>query len=653
MATPVPVIRRGEIYLGGTYFPAKGKVRVANISVTPNPIAFGDTSKQGDTQVMSQLIQTSVTAGLGIYKGNPRTDTERFWTSTSETRYRNQICLPPLTYVMGKPASISTQDPILTHEYQNIQYFVWAGGLLYRWNDASATFSDNGTVINGWSSLLATLSGNPTDACIFKDYLYFAEDTNTQKMVLSGGSESLSAVAGASNLLVVWDEKLWKLYTTSGVWTTASTPSGGASGEVWTTGGIFPSGITPTKLMTFRNVSGDEVLAALTTVGLWLYDATTAKWRQTEVRIPPMPFGEKSVGEIFRDGKLYVTSGSMGVISIQSGNPFIIAPVGLDRDDGVPAVESGKVVSVRADFNWLFALLDGTSTVGADDTMWSGLGGPFDTPEWSSASGVLTLKTYNSGWHTLWQSDGAATPGYILDVSSAYTKRRVYWGSSGQIYCIDLPVSVYNPRFNPTPKFAVGPTEHVSSWFDYGSDVQDKIQAHFFARTTTCTSTETVTVYYQLDLDETVWTLLGSITSNGMTTLKPGDVQGIQCQMIRFKFVFSRGTSAALTPRLEFWAADFLKVLPATYAFVVTIDLSKAHRKLTPAALSKALRDLANPAITEGMIPFSYIDELDTEPQTHYGRISRLQGQAELGIDLRGQGWYQLSFMVPYLGDSV
>jgi len=202
MTSPVRVLNKNEVYLGGTFFNTRGKVRIANISVTPNPVAFGDTARQGDTQVMSQLIQTSPSGGSGVYKANPRTDQERFWTSELETRFRLQFCLPPLTYNMGQPSGITTNEPLLSREFIGIQYFVYAGGLLYRWNDASATFNDNGTATGGWSGLIATLAGNPRDATIFRDYLYFAYGASMEKMTASGGSEVVSAVSGAGALPV-------------------------------------------------------------------------------------------------------------------------------------------------------------------------------------------------------------------------------------------------------------------------------------------------------------------------------------------------------------------------------------------------------------------------------------------------------------------
>jgi hypothetical protein len=652
---PVSVVKPNEIVINGYRFRTKGRVRIANIAVTPNPITYGDTSRQGDTQVMSQLISITASGGSGVYRANPRTDIERFWTSAAETRYRLQISLPPLTYTLGRPSALVTEDPLLSREYANSQYFVFSGGKLYRWNDIAASFNDNGTVTGGWSALIATLTGNPTDAEVFKDYLYFAYDTATQKMVVSGGVETLSSVSGAARYLKVWDEKLWKLYLdSSNVWTTAYSSAGGAIAEAWTVGGTLPSHVTPTHLTTFRNVVGDEVLALLTNVGLWLYDASNAKWRQTEVRIPAMPTTQRSVGDIFRDGRLYFTTGNMGLIAVQPGNPFVVTPVGLDRDDGVPADESGKFVDVVSDFNWIFALLDGSVSLGNDELL-SGLAPPFDSPGWPTSQGLLTLRAFNGAWSTLWRSSPTSTPGYFLTVSGAYSKRRVYWGAGGNAYCQDLPDGVFNPRFNPTSKFAPGPVEHTTSWYDYGSDVQRKVQGHFWMRTTGCSATEIISVYYQRDLDESSWTLLDTLVDDGpdgMTELKPGGSTGVQCRLIRFKFVLSRGADADITPRIEFWAADFLRVLPATYAFVTMLDLSKAHNGRSPQQLVQILKDLSDPEITPNMIQFAYQDDLTAEPQTFWGRISRLQGETVGGAPQRGEGWFQLSFMVPYLGDA-
>jgi hypothetical protein len=98
-----------EIVLNGIRFPLKGPVRYANITVPPNPVAFGDSSKKGDTQSMSTQIQSSNTGGARIYRANSRTDTDRFWKSTCETRVREALTLPIRTTSMGKPSGLTTE----------------------------------------------------------------------------------------------------------------------------------------------------------------------------------------------------------------------------------------------------------------------------------------------------------------------------------------------------------------------------------------------------------------------------------------------------------------------------------------------------------------------------------------------------------------
>jgi hypothetical protein len=83
------------------------------------------------------------------------------------------------------------------------------------------------------------------------------------------------------------------------------------------------------------------------------------------------------------------------------------------------------------------------------------------------------------------------------------------------------------------------------------------------------------------------------------------------------------------------------------------VDLTASHDGQTPAQMVELLKSLADPTITPGMIQFSFQDDLSSEAQTYYGRISRLQGQTDMGTNLRGEGWFQLSFTVPYLRDSV
>lgn len=631
----VAILDPNEIYLGGYYFPTAGPVRVTNITVTPNPVLFGDTSKAGDSQVMSSFVQSSNTGGSGVYKANPRTDIDRFWTSEADTRFRALFTLPPLTTDLGKPAGLTSEEVRACIDYRNEQYFAWANKV-YRWIEATST----------WSAEERTLSTSPTDCIVFADKLFFAYTTAYDYRDSAG---TWATVSDDTSFFTIWDTKLWRLALVSGAWTIYSS----ADGTTWGAAeGSLPAGVNVHQMLTYRDANGDNVIILVTDVGLWIYDATNDRFLQTEVRIPRIISTEKSQASVFRDSKLYMNSGGLGMLSVQAGNPFVVTPMGLDLEDGVPTSEDGVIDAVSADFNWILAMIKSTGEADEDDRL-SGLAGPFDTAEWTLTTGISTLRAWNSGWHTLWKSGSDTLSSSVIAVSSAYDLRRIYWGANQGAFYQDIPTGVHNPRQNPTAAYEAGPASHITCWFDFGSEVQRKILGHFSVRTTRCTSTEKVTVYYATDLDDASWTLLGEITSDGLHTLKPGGVQGTQCRFVRFRFDLARGADSSLAPIVEFWASDFMRLLPAAYGFAVELDLTDGHKGQTPMQMLDAIKTLSDPSQTSQLVEFSYQDALDSSTRTHYARVSRLTGTEWGSEDRRGQASYTLSLMVPYLEDSL
>lgn len=628
----VNILPKNEVKIGDTYFPTVGPVRVTNISVTPNPVIFGETSQQGDTQVLSQLVQESVTGGSGIYKGNPRTDAERSWKSRAETRYRGFICLPPEAVDMGVPSAITSEPLTLSIEFRNIQYFAFATKF-YSWLNATAA----------WSALARTLGSNPTDAIVFRNALYIACGTSLEKW--DGTTWSIQAVP--ATYFTIWDTKLWRLAQSGLVWTIYWSTDGAA----WTAAGEFLASEAPTQLLVYRDVVGSTVIYVMTETGPYIYDATNTRFLQSDLRIPKVEAGFRVQGQVFRDAKLYFTSGGLGIVSAGAGNPFVASPVGLDQDDGVPAEDAGNITAIAADFNWLLALID-SSESGEEDDEWTAMAGPFESWDWTLQSGPSTLRAWQGGWHVLWESESSGAPGAVISVSSAYGSRRIYWAAAGSVYYMDVPTQVHNPRHNPTRNFARGPVSHITPWWSYGVDHQNKIHGHFLMLVTNASATEKVTVYYASDLDDSQWVLLDEITADGQYEFAVGGPQGLPGRFFRFRIDLERGTDHLESPFVEYWSSEFMRLLPASYAYGVEIDLTKSYKGKKPAQLLALLKQYADPDVSPNFIQFSYQDEYTNEPQTHYGRISRMSGQEYAGSNLRGESSYLISFIVPYKDDS-
>jgi hypothetical protein len=632
---PLSVQGQFEIQIDDTAFPVAGPVRVANITVTPNPVVFGDTGRAGESQVMSQFIQSSAAGGSGIYKGNPRTHTDKVWTSRADTRYKDILALPPLSVNMGKPAGSELLPAMLTWEFNNEQY-VSFGRFVSRWDDSTlAWVAEQDLGLNNVGVSAAVFLGN----------LYLASAGFLWKRTPAG---VWTSTVHPSYFLAVWDTKLWRLDVITGGYELFASIDGAA----WVSRATLPTDITAHQLLVYRDVAGLSSLYLVSDTGLWSFDAVNNRFLQTEVQFPRIMTGTRASATSFRDGKVYLHIGRTGMVSLQAGNPFIVSPMGLDMDDGLPPEEIGDILAVTSDFNWVLALLQADRVGGSHESFNSGLGAVTGNlfPE---GAGLLTLRAWNNGWHTIAEHAVTSGAAWALGVSGAYSKRRVYYGAGLDFYYQELTPGLHNPRNLTTRSFSTGPKTHITPWWDWSAAAQLKVQGHLALFSKQCTADEKIEVYYGLDLDDSSWIHMATITSNGFQELKPGGGAGVQMRFIRYRFDLYRGSDASKTPLIEYWATDFMRVLPPTFGYAVELDLTESYKGRTPKEMIDRLKALVDADVSPGFYRFAYQDAFDDEPQTHYGRITRLTGEEEEGQAQRPRGWYTVSFMVPYREDSI
>lgn len=621
-------ITADEVVLGGIPFPIKGPIRYANITVPVNPVAFGDASKKGDTQALSTQIQSSNTGGAKIYRANSRTDTDRWWDSTCDTRVREAITLPPLTVSMGKPAGLTTEAVSLIFPHRNEEHFVFSNKV-YRWLDSTAQ----------WSVLDRTLATNPTDWAAFNNKVYVAYGSGYD---IKDETGAWSTVATAASYFVVWDAKLWRLAQVSGVWTVYSMAVGGA----WSAAlGTLPQTVTPTQMIVYRDASNLLAIYIVTNSGLFIYDAANQQFKESEIRYPAHQ--QRSLATVFNDGKLYLATANLGLLSVVSGSQFVAQPLGLDLDDGVPAKWQGKIVGLRAEYNWILVLVDASTPV-AYEPMDSGLGEPFEPHQWPSVTGNSTLWAFSgSSWHVLWDLPTGNQPATTLDVSSAYGKSRVYWGALGQGYYQDLYTGTFNPRQINTRNYDLGCT-HISSWFDMGVENQRKLFMALQVRVARITDLETIHVYYGLDLDDSTWYPLETLTENGLNDLQINGNVGTAAYYIRFRFDLARDpATTAHTPILEFWSNEWMRLLPVTPGFTFLIDLSKPYKGRTPLQMFQILQNFSDVDTNQSLITFAFTDLLSNDTATYHVSMQRIDGQIVAGRDNRGAGQLQVAVIVP------
>jgi hypothetical protein len=641
--TPRDILGPNEIWIGDTFFPIDKPVQQTSITVVPNPVIFGDTAKRGDTQTLSQFMQSSASGGAGIYRGNARTDAERAWTSECDTRFEF-LTLPPKEVTIGKPASAgATTDANLIYSFNNTVFVAWG--------------SDIFPLVDGdpptWGAVARSVGAVPTDQAEYKGKSYVAYGQHIDTETTGGTWATLTVDA---TYLVVFASKLYALGLTGGVWTLRWTTIGdfseAAPGGGWPI--IGESDVTPHGMVMFRDAAGNRKIYISADRGFWIFDENSVTISQTEIGWGVDSNAGKSP-ILFRDGRMYTTLGGVGVLQIQGGNPILTQPIGLDRDFGVPTAEQGAIPTLTTDSNFLYAMVDGTIqqvTTAVETTS----GGFTAAGEWDDAGlGNTTIRAYGDGpgWHRIWTSNGSGYAGTVMHVSQAYNKKRLYWGADRQLWYIDLAIGLYNPRFNPSQKFTSRTCRHTSPWWFLTSELETKLSPHFLIQVESVTATESVDIYYGTDLDDNTWTYLTTVTAPGLTTVKLNSGLGVSGRWFRFALDLHRGTDDSKRPMVIVWGPQFMPMLTAEYGFAIEIDLTKPHRMLSPEQMKDALERLADPSQTPTLVEFAYTDKLDGSPQTYLARIMRFQAQRYTGRNMRGQGKWMVSLIAPSKADTV
>jgi hypothetical protein len=345
--------RDNQIAIGGITFRIRDMMKVTNLAVPPNPIAFGDTTRSSETQAMIQMIQSSYTGGSGKFTGNTRTDAERSWTSGWNTKYREQLSFPSEVVDLGIPsgASDNISDSI---SHNNIQYFATTNRL-YGLEDATQTLY-----------LEQLFGSNIVSMCAFKNILYVAYAAGYGRLIAG----VWTGVAQACGLFAVWNNTMYNVFHNGQEFDTTRTSA--SNPEVWSASvGVFPSDIVVHQLQVYMDANSTSALYAMTNKGPWIYNFNNNRWDPTDFVIPTLPAGETCRSVRFRDGKLYLSTGGMSMASLQNGNPMVIGTMGPDRDDGVPVEEQGAILAVGSDLNFVYALTQ-TRAATPSSNLWTG-----------------------------------------------------------------------------------------------------------------------------------------------------------------------------------------------------------------------------------------------------------------------------------------
>jgi len=504
---------------------------------------------------------TSGQGGIGIDRMNEttlRNYGNRVWYSNAWLRQDGAFVLPPLTTTTAASGGSGIFTVGAIGELSDLIYAAFG-----------TTVREYSSFADSWTSR-ATLPAEATDALTFRlggtVYLDFA---STGGHSYSSNGTSWTDDTTDTQFLAFWDDRLWGISSTGQLWYSLVIGT-----EVNDAQLPLPNS-SVTDLFVASDAQGEQILYAATKVGLWAHDADNSRFVQTRVTFPF--HNEGGQGSFNWRDSIYIPAG-LALYQYTPGSTAILRTVGPDRDDGMPKERRGTIVHTNGTHNDLVMLLDSTSAAANDFNV-------FVTDSVNDAQvidpdvGVSTLVAWDSrGWQVLWESATNTEAATVSHVSFAHSGYRLWWGHNRLVNYMDLPVDIINPNEQTDFNYA---SSAVIDWpfFQVGQE-NTGLALRVRAETADCSSTETIQIQYATNFDDSSFTTLGTITSDGITTYEfPNSTTptGTEFRSIRFRANLARGTNSLLSPTLIALTFEWRKKLAAQYGWQVSIDLSGAY----------------------------------------------------------------------------
>ena len=634
------VIETNEASLNGVYYPITRPVRSTLASIYPAKVVIGDTDKDSDPR-SSVIGWSDWRGGIGINRMEGAADVNRAWFSTCQLRYKNHLVLPSLATETTTPSHSLGQGVIGAIEtFKNEVYAFWNGGSgatpkLYKYANGS----------DSWGSQITTsgVTDAVTDSVVWTNasgtsYLVFAHyDSGGSGYTYSTDGSSFTTDTQDAQFLATWDDRLWGISYAGQLWYSTD-----AGTEFLDAVLPLPDG-SVTSLFVARSSAGMPIIYAMTTEGLFAHDADNARFDATELELPIHPDNGKGSTR-WRDS-VYIPSGNGIYKYINGNNSAIVTIVGPDKDDGMPSEKRGSIRAMSGSHNELLVGVD--AQTGADPISYDAVSrqwqSHFGSTVMADDTGFSTILGYNElGWEVKWMSGTVGETVDLLHVSTAYNKYRLWWGSGGDVYFMDLPKDIINP--SETDNFPYGTSGvHETPWFNAGQSEVDKLALKLKIECSGLSANETVLVQYATDYTESYTTAvtLNSTTMGaaaGTYTYTFGSSVGVTYRSIKFKLTLSRST-ATTTGLEKFNSPDVIsttltwrKKLEAKWGHTVEVDLNNKYKGNDP----KALRSNLISAIeSTTLVEFTFRDD-SGGTRNYYVDVTSAQGLEFTGRDERG-----------------
>ncbi len=616
------VPNENEIMLDDEFYPIIGPVQRNLSSIFPAKITIGD--NPNDTQqVISTATLNDWRGGVGQDRIDSSVDSDRAWTSDWQLRYDKHLVHPRLTTTTAA-SGISGAFTIGAMGELADEIYVAFGTAVRKYSLAGDT----------WGSTVHTLPAVATDAITLRlngtVYLIFA---HTGGYSYTTDGSSWTDDTKDVKYFFEWDDRLWGIDETGQLWYSLTIGAETDDAQL-----SLPN-VFVTDLYKDRDAAGNTILYAATKQGLFAHDAANAKFFVTELDLPFHDDAGFGVSR-WRGSANYPAGNSVYRYSV--GPTATITTIGPDRDDGLTDERRGTIIQTLATHNDLMILLDSTSAAATNRAqhITTGMTSHHGLHAAIAADpdiGISSILGWNDlGWEYKWVSDdNTLSLDYGL-ISSAYNGYRMWWAHNERVLFQDLPVDIVNPDQASDMVFATSAT-HKTPWVVVGQEVSG-VALRLRVECQGMSATETITPAYALDFDDSDYTALTAITSNGITTYtlpSTASPVGVAFRSIRFRIV-GASSGAGNSPDMVGLKLEFYKELDSQHSYNVVIDLSNEY---ADNSVEEMRTNLATAIDSKLLVTFAQHDEATSAAtaQLRHVNVTSERGFEYTGPNHRGQ----------------
>lgn len=628
----------GEMVLNGVHYPLSDPLQMSNLSVFQGRVVFGDPGKD-DNPLLSSLVMSDFSGGHGVTELNEGIDLQRFAHGTLYARFPGQITKPlyASNNAAGGAQGGTGDKRVLGQMWDEAgqrYLIVYTDGLNVR-RGLIGTTTDNTLNAAYAGAAAGTLTGGlPTNKGVAfqgtgADERFFIPQTNGYSTITATSAAVTDVPSPDMVSFAVWDNKLIGLDRTGVIWSNLS----GDSGVAWT---AYPTTVQLPRSRRVRNIINffdrrdAPCLFIITDQDIWQFDPDVPDIWRIDFGFPAHP--DHGLAAAVWNGQLFISVG-MAVMRYTGGS---FQPVGLDRDDGLPAVWQGRIVDLVPGYNGLYALVQATNK----DTR---LGGRSTVHEFSG-----------SGWQCVW-ADHPSPPQLLRDaltvtglsLTSSGDKQTLVLTTGGEdnhLYTLPLGLTFANPRasiatgqlFSPGLEHYLETGEFDANLTGY-TKIANALQFSIEEPVAIPANDRDILNIYTR-IDRGAWTPLGGMVavpgryaySFGPTLSPNVGTAGASFDKIAFRFVVTRNEvyNADKPIILTNAVFSYLKLVNGSKAWTATVPLQYAHQGVGPNELMDAAEALLT---TPAFVTMTYGGE------DFRVRLTQMAGGRWGGDDERGQ----------------